>query len=232
MFCSNCGTLVKGNFCPNCGTKVESKHQKANPETVSPETLKQPSPRTDKILIKAENCNSLIEEHKQTGDKKARSLLTSVSVICLLVMFLPYLIEALDGKRISQAEGLPLPVMLLLLAIIVIVWIVVWKQGKDLEELYHKYKRYCSTEVLVVDESKIYGSTAKGEILLNYAQIDSVRFVPNTWSPAERKPVIANDIFTVRDRSGNVFVFYSFSNCKDLKTVIDMQIRNIRGDEQ
>ena len=230
MFCSNCGAEVKGNFYSKCGTKIEVVVENEKTESTNNEVqpIRKSSASKDKILIRSENCTSLIEENKKSSDKGVNSYLTTAGVIGILVMFSPYLIAALEDKKMSQAESVPLPIVILILAMIIIVWIAGTKQLKSARELYNKYKEYCSTEVLIVDEAKIYGSTTKGTITLTYEQIESVRFSPNVWSPTERKPIVQNDIFTVRDVVGNEFVFYSFSNCKDLKTVIDMQIRGIR----
>lgn len=228
MYCSNCGAEVKGNFCSKCGAKVEIESEGTNQENVQSQPIKRTSTSNDAILIRSENCTSMIEENKKASDKGVNSYLTTAGVIGILLMFSPYLIAVLDDKKLSQAEGLPLPIVFLILIMIIVAWVAGTKQMKSARELYNKYKEYCSTEVLVVDETKIYGSTTKGAITLNYEQIDSVRFSPNVWSPSEKKPIVQNDIFTVRDVVGNEFVFYSFSNCKDLKTIIDMQIRSIR----
>lgn len=209
MYCVKCGAEIRGDFCSECGAKTGESGKNDQP----------------KILIRSESCTQLVEEKKKASDKAADSLLTTAGVVGILIMFSPYLFAVLDDKKISEAEGPSLPLVLLALIMIIVAFIAFVKQRKVSQELYEKYREYCSKEVLVVDESKIYGSTAKGEMILNYEQIESVGFSPNVWSPSERKPVLGNDIFTVRDVAGNVFVFYSFSNCKDLKTVMDMQMR-------
>ena len=231
MYCSNCGAEVKGNFCSKCGAKLEDGVDRNNQEISQPQLVKRKNNLNDAILIRSENCTSIIEENKKTSEKGVNSFLTATGVIGILVIFLPYIIAALEDKKMSQAEELPLPVVILVLAMLIISWVVGTKQMKTTRELYNKYKEYCSTEVLVVDEAKIYGSTTKGAITLTYEQIESVRFSPNVWSPQDRKPIVQNDIFTVRDIVGNEFIFYSFSNCKDLKTVIDMQMRSTRDDK-
>lgn len=236
MYCSNCGANVKGRFCSKCGAKVEEQTNSEQHRTPPVETVVNMENESNigvksNIVIRSENCTQLVEENKKASDKSSNSILTAAGVIGIIIMFSPYLFAVLDDKKLSQAEGLPLPIVFLILAMIIVAWIAVSKQTKAARELYNKYKEYCSTEVLVADERKIFGSTSKGEVTLTYEQIESVGFSPNVWSPSERKAVFPNDIFTVRDIAGNEFVFYSFSNCKELKTVIDMQLRSVRDDK-
>ncbi|MBR3870548.1 MAG: zinc ribbon domain-containing protein [Clostridia bacterium] len=231
MYCVRCGAEIKGRYCSNCGTKVEeekkSDQQQLNTsENVMKNEVKDNQETKTNILVRSKNCTQLVEETKKANDKGSTSYLTTVSIIGIIAMFLPYLFAAMDGKKMAYAKGLPLPMVILIMVMLFIAWMFFSKQTKIFRELYDKYREYCSTEVLVADEYKIYGSTTKGEIKLSYDQIESVKFSPNRWQESERKPIIPNDIFTVRDIAGNEFVFYSFSNCNELKTVIDMQMRS------
>lgn len=183
------------------------------------------------IIIRSENCNELLDERKRASDKALEIGRISVSLVVGGVFFLPYLIAHLEDKELSQVEGVSPPVALLLIVAWIVVLVLAYKEGRREQELHNKYKQYCSTEVLVASDNKIYGSTTKGALELSYNQIESVRFAPNVWSPTKKTPIVPNDIFAVRDIAGNDFIFYSFKNCKELKAVIDMQIRRVRDDK-
>ena len=177
------------------------------------------------ILIRSENCTAFVEERKKASDKSANSILTTAGVFGIIVMFSPAIFAFLEDKKLSQVDSVPLPVLFIMVGILIAVWVRVTKTGKKFNEVYNQYKQYCSTEVLIIEDTKIYGSTSKGSISLTYNQIESVEFSPNVYSPEKKTPIIPNDIFTVRDIVGNEFTFYSFKNCKDLKVVIDTKIK-------
>lgn len=236
MYCIKCGAEVKGSFCSNCGTKVAEQTQndqlKTNPVEQAFITNSEANQRVNpNILVRSENCSRLVEETKKATDKEANSILNTAGVLGLILLISPYLFAVLDGKKISQAKGLPGALVLLILIMIVVAMVVGIKQRMACRDICNKYNEYCSKELLVADEYKIYGSTTKGEIILDYDQIESVRFSPNVWSQSERKPLFSNDVFTVRDIAGNELVFYSFINCKELKIVIDMQMRSVRDNK-
>lgn len=230
MYCSNCGAEVKGKFCSKCGTKVEEqvKNEHSPISPVDNCAKAEPTVNTGtkpNILIRSENCTDLVEERKKANDKGLNQILGSISFVVILVMFSPAIIAFLEDKKLSQVDSVPLPVVFIMMGILIAVWVLITKAGKKFNEVYNQYKQYCSTEVLIVEDTKIYGSTSKGSITLTYNQIGSVGFSPNVYSPEKKTPVIPNDIFTVRDIVGNEFTFYSFKNCKDLKVVIDTKIK-------
>lgn len=232
MYCVKCGTKIKGQFCSNCGAKVEEQVKNGQREFNPPKKTIYSKTNAiygtnPNILVRSENCTQLVEETKKANEKGANSFLATASVIGMIIMFSPYLFAVLDGKKMTQAEGLPLPIVFLVLAMILIAWVAFSLHTKALREIYNKYKEYCSTEVLLAGAHKIYGSTMESEFELNYTQIESVRFSPKASASSEGKQIISNDIFTIKDVAGNEFVFYSLSNCKELKTVIDMQMRNM-----
>lgn len=222
MYCSNCGAEAKGNFCSRCGAKIEEPTE----STQHTNTLTNAnSNKAPNIIIRSENCTELLEERKKATEKTISQTISAISIGGVLFMCSPAIYALLEDKKLSQVDSLPLPVILITMAILVGVCILFSKLGKRFAEVYNKYKRYCSTEVLIVEDTKIYGSTAHGSLTLTYEQIGSVSYAPNTYSPEDKTPVIPNDIFTVRDIVGNVFTFYSFKNCKDLKVVIDAKIK-------
>lgn len=222
MYCSNCGAEAKGNFCSRCGTKIEA------PAESNQYNKKQPNDDIDRkpnIIIRSENCTDLLEERKKANDRGMSQILGSISVGALLFLSSPAIYALLEDKKLSQVDSLPLPVTLITMGIVVVICFLMSKAGKEFNKVYMKYKGYCSTEVLIVDEIKIYGSTSKGALTLTFNQIDSVRYTPNINSPENKNPVIPNDILIVRDIVGNEFSFFSFKNCKDIKVVIDAKIK-------
>lgn len=189
-------------------------------------------PNTDNaILIKSENCNELVEKKKTERSKELGKMLFLASLSVLLILSCPYLIAILEDKNLSRVDGLPFPVTVILFIILVVIIALVFKASKKFEDYYTQYKEYCSTEVLIVDEKKIYGSTINGDFTLYYTQIYGVDFAPNVSPETEKAQIVPNDIFTVKDIAGNTFTFYSFKNCKDLKAIIDMQLRRAQNDK-
>lgn len=222
MFCSNCGAEAKGNFCSKCGAKIEEPQESAQySKTQTNDSIE----RKTGIIIRSENCTDLLEERKKANDRGMSQILGSISVGALLFLASPAIYALLEDKKLSQVDSLPLPVTLITMGIVVVICFLMSKAGKEFNKVYMKYKGYCSTEVLIVEETKIYGSTSKGALTLTFNQIESVRYSSNSYSPENKNPVISNDIFIVRDVVGNEFTFYSFKNCKDLKAVIDAKLK-------
>lgn len=229
MYCSNCGAEVKGNFCSKCGAKIEEEIKKDTPPISQAGSSVNTESKLNKdaqpnILIRSENCTELVEERKKANDKGLNQILGSISFVVILVMFSPAIIALLEDKKLSQVDSVPLPVVFIMMAILVVFWVLVSKAGKKFNAVYNQYKQYCSTEVLIVEDGKVFGSTAKGSLTLKYDQIGSVTFSPNVYSPESKTPIIPNDILRIKDIAGNEFVFYSFRNCKELKTIIDMKL--------
>ena len=98
-----------------------------------------------------------------------------------------------------------------------------------LEEIDGRYKYFASLESLVADGEKIYGTTIRGPIALYYNQIESTGIFVQPWEIASNDTVTVCDAFAVRDTAGNSYQFYSFQNCNELKTVIDMKITETRN---
>lgn len=177
----------------------------------------------DSILIKSEDCTQQLEEWKKMHEKVLNQLLLCVGLFGLIILFGPYIIAFLEDKKISQVDGYPPLVYVVLGIAIVLVTVFVYKEIAKVRSEYMVYKQFCAVEFLAADSNKIYGATTKGSYSLNYNQINSVRYVPGARSDM-RTPRYPNDILVVKDIAGNEFKFYSFRNCKDIKAVIDMRI--------
>lgn len=75
-------------------------------------------------------------------------------------------------------------------------------------------------------KKKSMAQPATGSIQLKYEQISDVLITPTTDDV--NNGTIGNDLLEIRDIVGNVFAFYSFSNCKEIKNIVDMQINKGR----
>ena len=98
-----------------------------------------------------------------------------------------------------------------------------------IQNIDNQYKYFASLESLVADGEKIYGSTIYGSIVLYYNQLESTGIFVQPWEIWSNNTVTLCDAFAVRDTAGNSYQFYSFQNCNELKTVIDMKITETRN---
>lgn len=230
MFCRECGSQLEENacFCSKCGAKIEAECESAKDEKVQTQPFNKPGNRNDEIIIKSENCITMLEEAKKAIARELNSLLLVVTGIGFLLVFGPYLVAVLEDKKLSQVGSPSLSLLLVTIVMFIAAFAYVSKLNKVFAELYSKYKGYCSVETLIVDKSKIYGVTTKGTLHLSYRQIESVRFRSNAWEKQIQR-FFSSEIFTINDIAGNEFVFYSFNNCKDLKAIVEQQMRNVVG---
>ncbi len=227
MFCSNCGAEVFGSYCANCGAKTES--PKFASENRAQQTAHLNSAKTQPnpiILLKSINCEATLNESEKKATKSL-TLVSNVTSACMFILiFFPYIMGLLDGRKLKYIEPWPIPVMLLIFALSLVFFYYTVKQQKKVKGIANKYLNYCSKETLIVDEQKIYGSTSQSSIDLTYSQIQNISF--STHTP-DSNNFIADplcDILTIHDTSGRQYIFYSFANCKELKSVIDMQLKN------
>ena len=233
MYCSNCGAEVKGRFCSRCGTKIEEPVRSAEPvvkmaEHTSTTETKREYAEQHRIVIRSESCTELIEKKKKEKDNQGNRGMGMISFAVLAVIFSPAIVALLEDKKISQVDPVPMPVMILMALLFAVMWYLVIKGGKRTSVTYNQYKQYCATEVLVVEDDRIYGSTAKGKLVLKFDQIDSVKCTPDVFLQPNDASVnngwLSNDTLSIKDIVGNEYIFYSFKNCKDIKTIIDMKI--------
>ena len=69
----------------------------------------------------------------------------------------------------------------------------------------------------------------QGSVDLSYGQIYSVIFSTHIGIVNGLMAEPFCDILTIRDTAGKQYVFFSFTNCKELKSVIDMQLKDLRS---
>lgn len=218
MYCENCGAEVAGRFCPNCGAEAHGQSQsKQNVIVGRKENLY--------ILTRSISCTKLIEDGKKFVEKRINGAYIMLVIPAIIAFFWPIVVAWLEDKKVDPDDMMPLPVLLLVTMIVVCSTIAMVKVFNAVNKRYSEQKHYCSQEFLIVDEVKIYGSTLAEKIELKYDQIESVR-----CHPSGRQSIVSNDIFTVTDVTGRIFMFYTFENCHELKTTIDMQIRKSNGE--
>lgn len=213
MYCEKCGTEFTGHFCSNCGAEAHGQAQ--SKQNVGAGRKENPY-----ILTRSTSCTKLIEDEKKSVDKKINGAYVMLVIPVIIVFSWPIVVAWLENKKVNPDDMLPLPVLLLFAMIAVCSTIAMVKALNAVNKRYSEQKHNCSQEFLVVDEEKIYGSTLARKIELKYDQIISVR-----CQPSGRQSIVPNDIFTVTDVTGRIFKFYTFENCHELKTTIDMQIR-------
>lgn len=213
MYCEKCGSEVTGRFCSNCGAEAHGQAQ--SKQNVSAGRKENPY-----ILTRSTSCTKLIEDEKKSVDKKINGAYIMLIIPVIIVFSWPIVVAWLEDKKVNPDDMLPLPVLLLFAMIAVCSTIAMVKALNAVNKRYSEQKHNCSQEYLVVDEEKIYGSTLGESIELQYDQIKSVR-----CHPSGRQSIVPNDIFAVTDVTGRVFMFYTFENCRELKTIIDMQIQ-------
>lgn len=213
MYCENCGSEVSGRFCPNCGAEAHGQAQ--SKQNVGVGRKENPY-----ILTRSTSCTKLIEDGKKFVDKKINGAYIMLVVPAIIAFSWPIVVALHENKEVDPDDMLPLPVLLLVSMIVVCSTIAMVKALNAVNKRYSEQKHYCSQEFLIVDEVKIYGSTLAEKIELKYDQIKSVR-----CHPSGRQSIVPNDIFTVTDVTGRIFMFYTFENCHELKTTIDMQMR-------
>ena len=236
MYCSNCGAKVDGNFCANCGTKIKVDVQQASLFSNQDEVFVKPQAKATKavptILTRSKSCMPVLEK------KRNRFFIIQWVSLGLEVIFIPILIYLISywgsiwGKTFLS-DILPyVSIFVLAITVSFIIGIVVFfKQTKAINNFYMRYRFYASTEVLIVEDRKITGSTTKGPLKLAYDQIRSVTSLPSAPSSRSLKALkFSNTILKIRDVAGKEFVFYSFTNCEELKTVIDWRCSGEQDD--
>lgn len=178
------------------------------------------------IIGKSVDCSNMIDEADKANKKAIHYIYSVGTFTSLLLMFGGVVLELLDGKKLHSIEGPSMWQILLALSILALCFYLASARLKKVQTVLEKYRQFCSTEALFMDEEKIYGTTATGSIQLKYEQISDVLITPTTDDV--NNGTIGNDLLEIRDIVGNVFAFYSFSNCKEIKNIVDMQINKGR----
>lgn len=184
------------------------------------------------INVRSESCIAQVTEEKNQQEKTLDAALLPVGIIGLLILFGPYILAILNDERLEFVEPLPMPLMLFIGAIEIAMLVLFTKGLNKVREVYNTQKRYCDREVLFACDSRIYGSTMNASFDLPYTQIKEVRVKTRTdvHYSLERIPVFPTELLTIVDIRGKSYDFYSFRNCREIKTFIDMHVRSIANE--
>ncbi len=235
MYCSNCGAEVKGNFCSNCGAKIIVNVQQT-PPSANQDTASAKAPPKEKavptILVRSESCMPVLES-KRNRFFRIRGVTLGVDALLTYAIFpllFSYWTSDLYGSALSDAHFFMSIVILALSAVLILqIALLLW-HIKVIGNFIAQYKLYSSTEFLIVEADKITGSTTKWSLKLTYDQIQNVTSFSGESSRTLTSLGFSNSILKIKDVAGNQFVFYSFSNCTELKTAIERGIAEKHND--
>jgi len=226
MFCSKCGAEAFGPFCASCGAEIIPPKSASEPKVQEPAPTNMPKANIKPtILLKSTNCDASLRETEKKTQKLIRRFDISIGGTLLFLVFLPEIIAVLNDEKIKYAKQWPWPVLLIMFVCAIVAVYAIHKRRSITADIFDKYIRYCSKETLIIDDQKIYGSTNEESVELPYDQIRSVSFTTHVESSNSFLSDPCCDILTIRDTNGKQYVFYSFANCREIKSVIDMQLK-------
>lgn len=231
--CAKCSSPLEENskFCTKCGAPVEGAIVTTAAE--DDHTQSPPIPTTENAAPKAAASriilarSSVYTQELETWRKNALkvcSIWTIAFIICLTIICMgPYLVELLQGNDHITMENWSWITMCLGL---IITGFIAPKFIERINEVYARCQPYCETESLILDDEKIYGESSKGRVLLSYEDISSVTFQKYKHNEPifGQIPSFENNMLRIRDQKGNYYTFYSFINCNELKSIIDLRI--------
>ena len=227
MFCSKCGAEAFGPFCASCGAEIIPPKSASEPKVQEPAPTNMPKANIKPtILLKSTNCDASLRE----TEKKSRKLINTIDAIAAITFvffyFLPYIIGILNDENLKYVKPWPWQMLVFL----VIIWLIpiyaIHRRKRITAEIYEKYMRYCSKETLIIDDQKIYGSTINNSVELPYERIRSINFTTYVENSNSYLSDPCCDILTIKDIDDKQYVFYSFANCREIKSVIDMQLKD------
>ena len=219
MFCSNCGAEVTGAYCSNCGAKINN----VNPMSQPPRFESQ---RKQSVLLRSTNCSSLVGESEEKVDRGLNLCLWASSLAIGAALLSPYIYAILNDEDLDRVKSLPLGVQFLLLACLGVVIFVVVRERNRAKEIHTRYRRYCSAETLTIEEMKVYGSTMQGSFELPFAQIKNVSQTAHLGLSQKNPADPFCDMLRIQEVSGKKHTFYSFTNCNEIKSTIERQMRD------
>jgi len=230
IMCPSCGfqNAPIRKTCARCSTALPA------PPEVRPESAPVPVPNAPKtshapvaIQVRSQSCDSKLEKARASNSRVISSLLILSTLPFFFIYILPYLSAIVKDEPLEYVETPSFGVLLFCTAVIVAAIIAAKKLSEKANESFDFLHKNCSLETLIVDSEKIYGSTATETFSLPYNMISGVRFRPGSRDDY-RLSDFENDVLEILDLSLKVYRFYSFSNCKELCTVINMNLQSNR----
>ncbi len=219
MFCSNCGAEVNGTYCSSCGAKIKDVNS-------MPQPPRSEARRKQSVLLRSKNCSSLVGESEEKTIRGLDSGLLIGSLAIGAALLWPYIFAILNDEDLDRVKSLPLGVQFLLLAGLGVLMFVVLRERSRAKEIHTRYRGYCATEVLTIEEQKIYGSTMQGSFELPVTQIKKVSHTAHLGLSQKNPADPFCDILRIQEVSGKTHTFYSFTNGNELKSTIERQMRD------
>lgn len=183
--------------------------------------------REPTILCRSQSCLRNVEEQCEKGTKTFNNLTLIGMAIITAPIWIPWL-KALFDEFNRDPEMPSGGVMFLLCVLALVIYGLGRKTTSYIRNNIEVYRNHCANEVLIVDEEKVYGGNSRGKVSIPMEEIASARYRAKTGPiPGEERLHLSNAIFEIRDRSGKEYTFYTFTNCSELHSVIDMQLRRL-----
>lgn len=188
------------------------------------------------ILARSVSGYAQVSAKVEEMKKESKNKFNSSMISCCAFVIAPFLIGMTKSgweRELMYAELRSSDIYKIIILIECLWAFVIAARGKErlgkIQNIDDQYRYFASLESLVADGEKIYGTTIRGPIALYYNQIESTGIFVQPWEIASNDTVTVCDAFAVRDTSGNSYQFYSFQNCNELKTVVDMKITETRN---
>ena len=202
-----------------------------------------PAQGTGSVLARSMNDPTRVDEIIRQASTKGRTvdlLITGMAVVFIIIGFIARSSEkqqwwtAFSSNRFDQSTMLfGLGGFSLLMGLIVL--IPIGKAMRGLNARYDEFRRVCISESLVVESQIIYGMMAgtafrpaqQYTILIRDLKSVTIRNIEKTIrnvNPFHYDELDLNEVLTITDIKGNILSFSSFSNCVELKSVIERQM--------
>lgn len=224
--CSKCGTVLAGAdnvvSAPNTAAAApqQSSVSSAGQTGYTPPAV---------IQARGQNCTAQVEQGSTTVAKFASNIAFTGVVGGLLVLASNYIAAILDGTDFSRVGPPATYQVVLAIVFAVFGFVSLKKLSQKGQENLDVYRHYCATETLVVDSEKIYGTTSRENVNLHYNMIEGVRYRPAVNSSGQfHLGRVECDVLEVLGKDKKIYTFHSFTNAKELKLVIEMNIANQR----
>lgn len=206
--CSRCGTqLLEVVASAESGVQFQSRMHQTNAAPV--------------IQARSQPCYAQLDRKRKEAGKAVGGIMwLGIGLTFLIAGGTEYIAAIIEDTPLKDVEGPSLLQCLLGLVVLIGSCILSKKLHDKVVSPIDAYCSYCSVESLIVDDQKIYGSNTKGHVQFSYNNISGVRCRPSDMG--------INDILEIQVVDGRIHTFYSFSNSRELQTVIQMNLQNGR----
>ncbi len=233
MYCPQCGceNNERRKLCWSCGTELKLAEATETPKAESEPVIEvqcedyDPQPS---ILSRSASNRAAAGAWRSSVRKVASRLqrLGLAPVIFLLgFRVLSAWIDDIQMEIAAERLFVSPWTWIILLGLLIFVLVATNRMIRQADEQVAPYFACCAAEYLIVDTQKIYGSTRTGNITLRYNQIRNVQCLASEISVSNQNA----EAFTyyrlcITDIADNRFELISFSNARELCTLIDSRI--------